>query len=68
MARTLSSASYTLSNLQVDNVDWLEIEMAYRYALKSLDKVALENGITLDLITRRAEQEGWASFRHAGPQ
>ena len=59
MARTLRSASYTHSNLPVDNVDWLEIEMAYRYALKSMDKVAIENGITLDLIARKAEQEGW---------
>ena len=59
MARSLRSASYTHSNLPVDNVDWLEIEMAYRYALKSMDKVAIENGITLELIARKAEQEGW---------
>jgi hypothetical protein len=59
MARSLRSASCTHSNLPVDNVDWLEIEMAYRYALKSMDKVAIENGITLELITRKAEQEGW---------
>ncbi len=59
MARTQRSAVYSHSNLPVDNVDWLEIEMAYRYALKSMDKVAIENGITLDLIARKAEQEGW---------
>lgn len=60
MARTLRSASYIHSNLPVDNVDWLQIELAYRYDLDSLDKVALENGISLDLITRRTRQEGWA--------
>ncbi len=59
MARTQRSASYTHSNLPVDNVDWLEIEMAYRYALKSMDKVAIEHGITLDLIAKKAAQEGW---------
>ncbi len=59
MARALCSASYNPSNLPVDNVDWLQIELAYRYGLNSLDKVAIENGISLDLINRRARQEGW---------
>jgi hypothetical protein len=61
MARSSCSAYETHSNLPVDNVDWLQIELAYRYGLKTLEKVGIENGISLDFIRKKAEQEGWQS-------
>lgn len=60
MARSICSAYDPFSNLPVDTIDWYQIEFAYRYGLESLEKAGIENGISLALIRKKAEQEGWA--------
>jgi hypothetical protein len=56
----LSCSTYdAYSNLPVDNVDWCQIELAYRNGLKALEKAAIENGISMEFIRNKANQEGW---------
>jgi hypothetical protein len=56
----LSWSTYELeSTLPVDNVDWFQIECAYRYRNKPLEKIGIEHGISLDLIRKKAKQDGW---------
>jgi hypothetical protein len=59
MARLSWSAYAAHSTLPVDNVDWFQIEFAYRYGQKALEKIGIEHGISLDLIRKKAEQDGW---------
>jgi hypothetical protein len=56
----LSWSTYeSQSTLPVDNVDWFQIECAYRYGNKPLEKIGIEHGISLDLIRKKAEQDSW---------
>lgn len=59
MVRTQSAADYAPSNLPVDNVDWFQVELAYRYSLMSLEILASKNGISQRLMNEKAMQEGW---------
>jgi hypothetical protein len=59
MAGLSWSAYKAQSTLPVDNVDWFQIEFAYRYGQKPLEKIAIEHGISLDLIRKKAKQDGW---------
>jgi hypothetical protein len=59
MAGLSWSAYESQSTLPVDNVDWFQIEFAYRYGQKPLEKIGIEHGISLDLIRKKAKQDGW---------
>jgi hypothetical protein len=59
MARISLFAYDACSNLPIDNVDWFQIEVAYRYGLESLERIGMEQGISIDFIQKKAEQEGW---------
>ena len=49
------------SNLPADNVDWYWVECTYRKGRKPVEDIAVENGVSAELIRQKAQLEGWTA-------